>query len=74
MRCATGSLTGFDGQTVYRDLTRPDEPLGKAEYEWETASLPEGTYRIRVEATDEIGQPPDRVFRHSARVADRPRR
>jgi hypothetical protein len=55
----------LDGQTVFRDLTRPDEPLGKAEYEWETASLPEGTYRIRVEATDELVNPPDRAFRHA---------
>jgi hypothetical protein len=55
----------LDGQTIYRDLTRPDEPLGKAEYDWETASLPEGAYRIRVEATDETVNPPDRVFRHS---------
>jgi hypothetical protein len=55
----------LDGQTVYRDLTRPDEPLGKAEYEWETASLPEGAYRVRVEATDESVNPPDRAFRHA---------
>jgi hypothetical protein len=55
----------LDGQTVFRDLTRPDEPLGKAEYEWETASLPEGTYRVRVEATDELVNPPDRAFRHT---------
>ncbi|HMI88943.1 MAG TPA: hypothetical protein VK550_32915 [Polyangiaceae bacterium] len=59
----------LDGQTVYRDLTRPDEPLGKAEYDWETASLPEGTYRVRVEATDESVNPPDRTFRHSLESA-----
>jgi hypothetical protein len=59
----------LDGQTIYRDLTRPDETLGKAEYEWETASLPEGAYRIRVEATDETVNPPDRVYRHSLESA-----
>jgi hypothetical protein len=59
----------LDGQTVYRDLTRPDEPLGKAEYDWETASLPEGAYRVRVEASDESVNPPDRVFRHSLESA-----
>jgi hypothetical protein len=55
----------FDGQTVYRDLTRPDELLTKTEYEWETASLPEGPYRVRVEATDETANPPDRAFKHA---------
>jgi len=59
----------LDGQAVYRDLTRPDELLGKAEYEWETASLPEGAYRIRVEATDETVNPPDRTFRHELESA-----
>jgi hypothetical protein len=59
----------LDGQTVYRDLTRPDEPIGKAELEWETASLPEGPYRVRVEATDEAVNPPDRVFRHTLESA-----
>ena len=54
-----------DGQNVSRDITRPDDPLTKAEYEWETSSLPEGPYRVRVEATDEAVNPPDRVFRHS---------
>jgi hypothetical protein len=55
----------LDGQNVYRDMTRPDDPLTKAEYDWDTASLPEGSYRVRVEATDEAVNPPDRVFRHS---------
>ena len=55
----------LDGQTTRRDLTRPDEPLTKTEYEWETASLPEGPYRVRVEATDETVNPPDRAFKHS---------
>jgi len=32
----------LDGQTSYRILTRPDEILTKREYDWETASLPEG--------------------------------
>ena len=59
----------LDGQTVYRDITRPDEPLGKAEYDWETASLPEGSYRVRVDATDEAVNPPERVFRHSLESA-----
>lgn len=55
----------LDGQTVYRELTRPDEIVTKPEYEWETASLPEGPYRVRVEATDENVNPPDRSLKHS---------
>src|SRR6266545_1211786 len=55
----------LDGQNVYREITRPDESLTKTEYEWETASLPEGPYRVRVEATDETVNPPDRSFKHA---------
>jgi hypothetical protein len=54
-----------EGQTIYRDLTRPDELLTKVEYDWETASLPEGPYRVRVEATDETVNPPDRALHHA---------
>lgn len=50
---------------VWRDLTKPDEVYTRSDVEWETASLPEGTYRIRVEATDEMANAPDRVTRHS---------
>lgn len=55
----------FDGHSAWRDLTKPDDVLVKNELEWDTASLPEGVYRIRVEATDETSNPPDRVTRHS---------
>src|SRR5262249_39084316 len=55
----------FEGQNVYRDITRPDEPISKTEYDWDTASLPEGPYRVRVEASDENVNPPDRAFRHT---------
>jgi hypothetical protein len=55
----------LDSQRVYRDLTRPDESLTKAELDWDTSALPEGTYRVRVEASDELANPPDRVSRHA---------
>ena len=55
----------LDGQNTARDITRPDEPLTKTELDWDTASLPEGTYRLRVEASDEAANPPDRTFRHA---------
>ncbi len=54
-----------DTQRVYRDVTRPDEVLSKAELEWDTSALAEGTYRVRVEASDELANPPDRVNRHA---------
>lgn len=55
----------LDQQTVWRELTRPDEIVTRTEYEWDTSTLPEGTYRVRVEASDEMANPPDRVFRHA---------
>lgn len=58
-----------DSQRVYRDLTRSDEVLSKAEYDWDTSSLSEGTYRVRIEASDELANPPDRVNRHSLESA-----
>jgi hypothetical protein len=59
----------LDGQTAYRDITRPDEWLTKTEFDWETSPLPEGPYRVRVEATDEIVNPPDRALRHELESA-----
>lgn len=55
----------FDGQNVWRDLSKPEDVLTKSEIDWDTSSLPEGTYRIRVEASDETANPPDRVTRHA---------
>jgi len=56
----------FENQASnWRDLTKPDEVFTQTDLNWETSSLPEGTYRIRVEATDELANPPDRVTRHA---------
>ncbi|MCC6648228.1 MAG: hypothetical protein IT374_21990 [Polyangiaceae bacterium] len=55
----------FDGHAAWRDLTRPDDVLTRSDLDWDTASLPEGIYRVRVEATDETANPPDRVTRHA---------
>jgi len=43
----------------------PDEQLTKTDYSWDTAGLPEGWYRVRVDASDELSNPPERVTRHS---------
>jgi hypothetical protein len=54
-----------EGQTQWRDALKPDEVLTKTELEWDTLALPEGKYRVRVEASDEISNPPETVQRHA---------
>lgn len=54
----------LEGQTVWRSALKPGEKLTKAEYEWDTTALPEGTYRLLVEASDEVANPPDRAQKH----------
>jgi hypothetical protein len=54
-----------EGQNLWRDVVRPDEVLTKSEVEWDTAALPEGKYRVRVEASDEIANPPETVQKHA---------
>ncbi len=49
----------------WRDMLRTDEVVTKSEYDWETATLPEGKYRIRVEASDEAANPPDQALKHA---------
>ncbi len=56
---------GLPTQTVWRDILRSDEVVTKAEYEWDTQALPEGKYRVRVEASDEQANPPDTIQRHA---------
>lgn len=54
----------LDGQTVWRSVLKPGEKLSKAEYDWDTTALPEGTYRLLVEVSDEVSNPPDRALSH----------
>ncbi len=54
-----------EGQTVWREALKPTDIYTKTELDWDTTSLPEGLYRMRVEATDELVNPPDRVTRHA---------
>jgi hypothetical protein len=54
-----------EGQNLWRDATKSDEVVTKNEYEWETQALPEGKYRVRVEASDEPANPPDQVQKHA---------
>lgn len=52
------------GTTQWFDLLRPKEMLTSENYTWETADLPEGRYRIRVVASDELANPPSLAKRH----------
>jgi hypothetical protein len=54
-----------EGDVRWLDATRPDDVLTKAEFDWDTAALPEGRYQIRVDATDDISNPPSEATRHS---------
>lgn len=58
-----------EGEARWLDATRPDEILTKTELDWDTATLPEGRYRVRVDASDEISNPPGTVMRHSLETA-----
>jgi hypothetical protein len=51
------------GTNHWFDLLKPQEKLTKESYSWDTSDLPEGRYRIRVVATDELANPPDRRTR-----------
>lgn len=54
-----------EGQGAWRDAMRGPDPLTKTELEWDTSSLPEGRYRVRVEASDEAANPPSESLRHA---------
>ena len=58
-----------EGDAIWRDLVRPDEVLTKNETEWDTGALPEGKYRVRVTASDELANPPETTLEHSLESA-----
>jgi hypothetical protein len=53
------------GATEWFDVLKPGERVTKESYTWETADMPEGRYRIRITAADDISNPPGQVTRHS---------
>lgn len=59
----------IDGQQTWRSVLKPAEKLSRTDYDWDVSALPEGTYRIKVEATDEMANPPDKVTSHSLESA-----
>lgn len=52
------------GTDSWFDILEPRERLTKSSYTWETRSLPEGRYSVRVSASDEISNPPESATRH----------
>jgi hypothetical protein len=55
----------LDSEVQWRPMLKPSEKLTATDYSWDTSTLPEGTYRILVEGTDELSNPPERVQKHS---------
>jgi hypothetical protein len=54
-----------EGAARWLDATKPDEVLTKSEFDWDTATLPEGKYRVRVEASDDISNPVSSATHHA---------
>jgi hypothetical protein len=52
------------GTTNWFEVLKPTEKLMAETYTWETADMPEGEYRVRVMASDELSNPPTRVRKH----------
>lgn len=52
------------GEKTWFDALAPDEVLTSRDWDWETEDLPEGRYRVRVTATDELSNAPTRVLSH----------
>ncbi|WP_245678146.1 hypothetical protein [Chondromyces crocatus] len=55
----------MEGQKPWRALLKAGEKVTRTEHTWDTTAMPEGEYRVLVEATDELSNPPDRVQKHS---------
>ncbi len=54
-----------EDSTIWRPITREDEPISGTEHSWNTESLAEGWYRVRVEASDEIANPFGAATKHA---------
>jgi uncharacterized repeat protein (TIGR03803 family) len=58
-----------EGQSRWLDATTPDDVLTKSELDWDTSALPEGKYRVRVDASDELANPPTDTTRFALETA-----
>lgn len=52
------------GTDAWYDVLDPKETLTKDNYSWDTSDLPEGRYRLRVTASDELSNPPGLAKKH----------
>lgn len=55
-----------DESTIWRPITKDDEPITATDYTWNTEALAEGWYRVRVEASDEMANPIGDALKHAA--------
>ncbi len=55
-----------ESQSTWRDMFAEDSVLTDAKYTWDTSSIPDGYYVVRVEASDEESNPEQRTLRSSA--------
>jgi sugar lactone lactonase YvrE len=55
-----------EGQAPWREMFGEDAVLTEAKYAWNTGSIPDGYYVVRVEASDEPSNPDERSLRSSA--------
>lgn len=46
-----------DGRAAWRPMLRESEILTKTTYDWDTSGVPDGYYRVRIEASDELDNP-----------------
>jgi hypothetical protein len=56
-----------ESQPVWRDMFGEDTVLTEPKYVWNTGSIPDGYYIVRVDASDEENNPPARTLRSNAR-------
>jgi sugar lactone lactonase YvrE len=55
-----------ESQPTWRDMFGEDRVVTEPKYTWDTGSIPDGYYVVRVEASDETSNPDDRMLRASA--------
>ncbi len=55
-----------EGQPTWRDMFGEDVVLSEVKYSWDTGSIPDGYYLVRVEASDEQSNPDKRTLRSNA--------
>lgn len=58
-----------EGQSLERPITREDTIHRTNRYAWEIAGIPDGYYRVIVEASDELANSPDRTLKRRTESA-----